>query len=103
MANKVDPIINKHNERQGYIFHCPACGHSHVFYTVRQRLNGPLWHFNGNMERPTFRPSLLVNKDLSNKSVPRCHIFVTGGRIQYLNDCTHEFAGKTIEMEDCDG
>ena len=29
-----------------------------------------------------------------------CHSFVTDGKIQYLNDCTHEYAGQTIELED---
>jgi hypothetical protein len=29
----------------------------------------------------------------------RCHIFVRDGKIQFLNDCTHELAGKTVPME----
>ena len=30
----------------------------------------------------------------------RCHSFIRDGKIQYLNDCTHEFAGKTVELPD---
>lgn len=41
----------------GYSFKCPGCGdHHHV------RTEGPraLWAFNGNVESPTFSPSLLM-------------------------------------------
>jgi hypothetical protein len=26
-----------------------------------------------------------------------CHVFVKAGEIQYLSDCTHELAGKTVQ------
>ena len=29
-----------------------------------------------------------------------CHSFVTDGRIQYLDDCTHELRGQTIDLPD---
>jgi hypothetical protein len=73
-----------------------------------------VWIFNGNMEKPTFSPSILVRGTqpvtdaeaaaiLAGAKVdPRplvCHSFVHDGFIQYLPDCTHEFAGKTIPME----
>ncbi len=69
---------------------CLACGCGHS-------LKG--WSFNGDLERPTFQPSLLVSGYL-NERQPNgvCHSFITDGRIQYLSDCTHEFAGKTIEL-----
>jgi hypothetical protein len=31
-----------------------------------------------------------------------CHSFVKNGYIQYLSDCTHEFAGLTIELQKVD-
>lgn len=29
-----------------------------------------------------------------------CHSFVRDGQIQYLGDCTHEYAGKTVDLPD---
>jgi hypothetical protein len=31
-----------------------------------------------------------------------CHSFVTDGRIQFLNDCTHSLAGQTVDLPDFD-
>lgn len=100
MGAKVYKLFNTKKELQGYSFFCPGCKCHHVFYTKKQHDKAPVWTFNGNIERPTFRASLLVNKDLSCPGMPKCHLFITDGKIQYLNDCTHELAGKTIEMED---
>lgn len=69
-------------------FHCPGCGDAHGF-TV------PPWSFNGNLEKPTFQPSLLCDKDDAAK---RCHLFVTEGRIRFQRDCHHELRGKTVGM-----
>jgi len=29
-----------------------------------------------------------------------CYSFVTAGRIQFLSDCTHILAGKTVDLPD---
>ncbi|MGC4033677.1 MAG: hypothetical protein QM754_18485 [Tepidisphaeraceae bacterium] len=29
----------------------------------------------------------------------RCHSFVRDGQIEFLGDCTHELAGKTVPLE----
>lgn len=83
-----------------YAFHCPGCGYSHCYY-VRTDGIRPSWTFNGNMESPTFRASLLnksVQKDAKTPSV--CHIFLTDGVVEYLSDCTHEYAGKKYPLPD---
>ena len=74
---------------------CPGCGCLHIF---DQR-----WSFNGDMDKPTFSPSMLVNgtpdmQKYINENNPRCHSFVRDGMIQFLSDCTHELAGKTVEL-----
>ena len=69
-------------------FYCPACNEYH---TVNDS-----WRFNGNFEKPTFSPSISVT--WGNDKL--CHSFIVDGKIRYLKDCTHEFAGKTIDMED---
>jgi hypothetical protein len=69
------------------VFRCPGCECAHPF---DQR-----WSFNGDFECPTFTPSLLVHQS---RSSPRCHSFVTDGRIQFFADCEHALAGKTVEI-----
>jgi hypothetical protein len=58
-----------------------------------------VWQFNGDLEKPTFTPSLLCNKD---DPASRCHLFVTGGEIHYCGDSWHELRGKTVAMVELD-
>lgn len=92
--------------QHGYTFRCPGCNSWH---NVKTSENG--WGFNGDVEKPTFTPSILVTheakpdaaeefKEWREKRV--CHSFVTGGRIQFLGDCTHELAFQTVDIPDWD-
>ena len=111
---KVKPISNQNGAQLGFTFHCPGCGGWHVFYTEPWQGGsyvdgkwtakaGPVWKFDGNLEAPTFSPSLLIyegrhpNGDLGH---PRCHLFVRAGKIQYCGDCGHDLAGQTVDMAD---
>lgn len=89
--------IIKKGHRDGiefYRFYCTACEHNHIFFT-----EGTVkWSFNGDMVKPTFSPSLVNYIDNEGYPKYRCHLFVKDGMIQYLNDCTHKYAGKTIPM-----
>lgn len=88
-------------------FMCPGC---HDLHQVRIRpASSPSWDFNGDYERPTFSPSILVRwsepsdvpeefDDTSKDRPMRCHSFVRDGQIQFLNDCTHALAGKTVAL-----
>ena len=120
----IEPKILRNVEDGSWAFWCPGCKCGHVFYVdkpspiwcadcgghwrVGQPENhlpfcknpatkmGPYhWTFNGDMERPTFAPSLLCGL----KSPPRCHLFVRDGMIQFLGDCAHEFANRTVPLE----
>lgn len=85
-----------------YLFHCPGCGYGHMYQTEAGTANKDtalIWQFNGDVNKPTFTPSLLVN---ASEPKSRCHLFVRDGKIQYLNDCAHHLKGQTIEMEDWD-
>lgn len=97
---KVKAVCNNENEIQGYFFRCPGCQRRHLVYTKEQSPGGACWSLNGDVEHPTFSPSILVNKGGEVPSVPICHSFIRDGKIQFLNDCTHELAGKTIELPD---
>ena len=77
-----------------YVFDCPGCGYGHPVYTKTNE-TGNLWEFNGDLDNPTVSPSLLVNKDYPDK---RCHSFIKGGKIQFLNDCFHHLKGQTVEL-----
>lgn len=91
----------------GYIHYCPGCNSTHHFVTDSSS-GGPVWGFDGNIELPTFTPSMRVydpakrSKD-GTESIPertRCHYFLTGGAIQFLGDCSHDLKGQTIPLPD---
>lgn len=67
-------------------------------YTVGDVASGPSWQWNGDMEKPTFNPSLLVRIGDDRQ----CHLFVRDGMIEFLGDCHHELKGKTVEMEEAE-
>ena len=53
------------------------------------------------MDKPTFEGSVLVWWDEGPERIAkRCHSFVKDGMIQFLGDCTHELANKTVELPD---
>lgn len=88
------------NQRPGdpdFSFYCPGCECDHGVWTTNN--SGPVWTYNNDIDKPTFRPSLLVTAPYAGVN-HICHTFITDGKIEYLNDCTHSFAGKTVEMED---
>lgn len=78
-----------------YFFECPGCGCLHSF-------KHPPWYFNGDKERPTVTPSILVNGNSAciNPTAKRCHSFITDGKIRFLDDCEHELKGQTVELGD---
>ena len=79
-----------------YTFYCPGCKHEHTYAVFADKSQ---WNFNGNLERPSFTPSLL-NRDIDQEGKTKsvCHLFVTDGKIIYCNDCTHSFSGQTIDL-----
>ncbi len=68
------------------VFECPACGYGHPFHIGEGHPDNQRWEFNGDFEKPTFSPSLMVCRDFPDK---RCHSFVRDGRIQFLPDSWH--------------
>ncbi len=101
-------------------FRCPGCKGWH---SVRISGEGS-WGFNGDVEKPTFTPSILTR---SGHYIPEskscwceyyknhpeeigdkehgldcfiCHSFVTDGKIQFLGDCTHALANQTVDLPD---
>lgn len=87
---KISIVQDSTGKDSGHWFECPGCEFMHVYPFGR-------WAFNGDVDKPTFTPSYLQYEA---PNVPRCHFFVTDGKIQFLADCTHKLAGQTLEMEE---
>lgn len=93
------PALEEYSDRSGrsgYLFWCPGCEMPHGF-RVAGAPGEPTWDFDGNLEVPTFSPSLLVT--WSDPTGPRrCHLFLQAGQLRFLSDCTHSMAGRTVPL-----
>lgn len=80
------------------MFDCPGCGIAHGVWTKKQDSQRN-WKFNGDLNKPTFLPSILVRYPYGQpQKMVICHSFITDGMIRFLNDCTHSLAGKTVAL-----
>jgi hypothetical protein len=79
-----------------WMIFCPGCKCGHEF--------DKRWTFNGDLDRPTFRASMLVygwkSENPKYKGQPRCHSYVTDGKIEFLSDTEHALAGHTVDLPD---
>lgn len=103
--SKISLVLRK--VEGGYGHWCPGCDEMHVIYVGREK--GPNWSFDGNVEKPSFSPSVRISYngedagqdrgDGFGKAPPACcHYFVKAGNIEFCGDSTHEFAGKTVPL-----
>lgn len=101
------------------LFWCPGCAESHVVTTLPPNA----WQFNGDFQRPTFAPSILVTRSTlseaaqqkcaefkvehgrypTKEEVPadvhlRCHSYVRDGQIEFLGDCSHAMKNRTVPL-----
>ena len=75
-----------------YIHWCPGCKRAHSINTLIKNTFGAVWSFDGNMESPTFSPSINI--------VGQCHYFIQAGKIQFCQDSKHALAGQTVDLPD---
>lgn len=74
-----------------YLHWCPGCDSYHVIYVdKRNPVTGAQWTFNGNVNKPSFTPSINI--------VGQCHYFITDGRIQFCGDCKHDLKEQTVDL-----
>jgi hypothetical protein len=105
---KLVRLDRKYWPRGGYGHWCPGCNGGHEIDTERANSSGSKWTFDGDMERPTFSPSInlkINTPDMGAHYQPGvastvCHYFIRAGQIQFLGDCTHDLRGKTVPMPD---
>lgn len=89
-------VVRLERDKNGvYVITSPATGQNILF--------DERWDFNGDFERPTFRPSMLIQYPRENPETGhvREHFFVTDGKIRYLQDCNHNMRGQIVDMIDC--
>lgn len=97
MTDRITVLRRDDGSVDGWGFSCPGCRAGHAFWADRG------WTFNGDLERPTFSPSLVNWRPLEAKSPDdaehRCHLYLRDGQLQFLPDCTHELAGQVVPCE----
>lgn len=117
---KVKPYKNGDGIVVGHTIYCPGCKYSHTFFTNKDVI-GHVWTFNDSKDKPTFSPSMLIrgghyaenhkpgdrcwcsyNEEHPGEEAPFvcavCHSFVRNGQIQFLDDCTHDLKGQTVDL-----
>jgi len=84
-------------------FFCPGYFCDHGVWINNKNSFGARWDWNGDMDKPTFTPSLKITYPHWVDGVridDICHFFIRNGNIEYQGDCTHHLAGLTIELAD---
>ncbi len=107
MMGKLSPKLR--SVEGGFSHWCPGCEEMHVIATR--------WSFDGNVDRPTFNPSVKITgvqsvvvkgewtgewvRDAQGKPLRYCcHYILTAGRLNFCPDSTHALAGKTVDLPD---
>lgn len=65
------------------------------------RRGTPNWTWNGDVDKPTVKPSVLTRGE-DNRGQHVCHSWINDGKVQFLGDCSHEHAGKTMDLLEVD-
>lgn len=85
-----------------YLLHwCPACERSHPVHIANQPNSvGALWHWDQNVDAPTFSHSLkhtITRERLINGEekvvTDICHYYLRRGVIEFCGDCTQQVEG----------
>jgi hypothetical protein len=63
----------------------------HAFAVDAPFSNGAKWTFNGDLEKPTFTPSMNVGDDW-------CHYHLTNGELRFSTCHGHKLGGQTIPL-----
>ena len=78
---------------------CPGCDKMHSI--PEYRMGWPSWTFDGNVDQPTFSPSVLHYwREGEEETEKRCHYFLTAGVLHYCGDSSHPLAGQNVPLPD---
>lgn len=64
-----------------------------------KREGTPSWTWNGDVDKPTLRPSIRTTCDHRSGGII-CHSWITNGQVDFLTDSTHANSGKTLDLMD---
>lgn len=77
---------------KGYHHFCPGCNLLHNIWTSGK----VAWAFNGNMDKPTFTPS--VHHSTNKNTI--CHYNITAGDILFHEKSTHPLKSQRVGLPD---
>lgn len=94
----ISPYLKQHlRVSDNYWFKCPGCKSHHCIV-----LDGTQKGWQVVSREPlSITPSVKVstNTGPNTPEIVLCHLYITNGGIDYLNDCRHELAGKRVPLE----
>jgi hypothetical protein len=106
------------SEATHVMLHCPGPFWCRIIPVILKgtRAGTGCWTWNGDIEKPTLRPSLktcgpkATDEQMNrirageNLHIPDtvCHSWIKDGKIQFLPDCTHDLAGQTLDLLECE-
>lgn len=101
-------MITDGDERyKGIFLWCPGCafederfgevGGLHLLPVTGDSVKRPVWTWNQDLVRVTLEPSILTSYNRHQRPFV-CHSFLREGMWQFLSDCTHPLANKTVPM-----
>lgn len=95
-SEKVSRVLYRrdYGSWQHYLFKCPACECMHSVDVGDVPNGDPRWTFDGNLEAPTFFPSVKYLRS-------GCHFFVRAGVIEFCSDAPN-MANQKVPMLDAD-
>lgn len=96
---KLKQVKDQDGDHLGYLIWCLGCKMEHLFHTEPWEMHDGKfdsgWNFDGDMEYPTFSPSLHINKDIKEE---RCHFILKNGIIDFFGDCFHKLKNTKVEL-----
>jgi hypothetical protein len=69
-----------------------------IRHGTRQGTN--CWTWNGSIDAPTLKPSVLSQGYNGDSVKYRCHTWINDGKAIFLDDCSHELKGQTLDLLD---
>lgn len=99
-------VVNAFHDKQGkaYGFHCPGCNMEHIIpisyepkYSKHNGKLKPIWWFNGDLNKPTFKPDFKI--EWRGAQPPQCcHCIIRDGFIIFLVESTHHLSGSRLKL-----
>lgn len=111
MKSRLREVTRGDKTYQVLMFVCPGCiaggpdGYEGIHELPVNSPNAtPSWDWNGSLDRPTLKPSILTHSSETPDQVKifaRCHSYLTEGNFHFLEDSEHSLAGeKFVPMPD---